>query len=267
MSPNEVVERFERIAPVFDATRRPLEAEAAVRLVAALRELGAEPLLEVGVGTGRVAAPLRDLGVDLLGIDASRAMLARARAKGLSALLRGDATGLPFRDGAFPATLFAHVLHLFSDPAPVLSEAARVSRRWVLALVGTTVPPPLVPDPNDEDVRAILVEVLRASGHEVPSRARPKIRERAVLAAHQPDRSFALADRLTERSFEDELRGFQLRGDRTTMDAPPELLAHALSEVRRRRGDRPIVMRESLTLVAWAPARFFPPAGPKTTVR
>jgi SAM-dependent methyltransferase len=37
--------------------------------------------LELGIGTGRVALPLRERGVDVHGIDASEAMVARLRAK------------------------------------------------------------------------------------------------------------------------------------------------------------------------------------------
>ncbi len=39
------------------------------------------PVLELGIGTGRVALPLAAAGVDVFGVDASPAMLARLRAK------------------------------------------------------------------------------------------------------------------------------------------------------------------------------------------
>jgi SAM-dependent methyltransferase len=42
---------------------------------------GPGPVLELGIGTGRVALPLRERGVDVHGIDASPAMVARLRAK------------------------------------------------------------------------------------------------------------------------------------------------------------------------------------------
>jgi SAM-dependent methyltransferase len=42
---------------------------------------GAGPVLELGVGTGRLALPLRQAGLAVHGIDASEAMLARLRAK------------------------------------------------------------------------------------------------------------------------------------------------------------------------------------------
>ncbi len=43
------------------------------------------PVLELGVGTGRIAVPTAQLGIDVVGIDTSEAMLSKARNK-LSAL-------------------------------------------------------------------------------------------------------------------------------------------------------------------------------------
>ena len=42
---------------------------------------GAEPVLELGIGTGRVALPLRARGIDVHGIDSSPEMVARLRSK------------------------------------------------------------------------------------------------------------------------------------------------------------------------------------------
>jgi SAM-dependent methyltransferase len=42
---------------------------------------GDGPALELGIGTGRIALPLRDRGVEVHGIDLSEAMVARLRAK------------------------------------------------------------------------------------------------------------------------------------------------------------------------------------------
>jgi trans-aconitate methyltransferase len=50
--------------------------------VSFLRELAAAgPALELGIGTGRVAVPLHREGVEVHGIDAAEAMLARLRTK------------------------------------------------------------------------------------------------------------------------------------------------------------------------------------------
>ncbi|GAA2371706.1 class I SAM-dependent methyltransferase [Streptomyces carpaticus] len=69
-------------ADVYDAWHAELDPTEAVRSLAALIEEGpAGPVLELAVGTGRVTIPLAATGVDLRGIDASEAMVARMRAK------------------------------------------------------------------------------------------------------------------------------------------------------------------------------------------
>jgi SAM-dependent methyltransferase len=50
--------------------------------VATIGELAAGgPVLELGIGTGRIALPLAEAGIDVHGIDASEAMVARLRSK------------------------------------------------------------------------------------------------------------------------------------------------------------------------------------------
>jgi SAM-dependent methyltransferase len=56
-----------------------LDPTAAVNFLSALA--GAGPVLELGIGSGRVALPLRATGVDVHGIDASEDMVALLRAK------------------------------------------------------------------------------------------------------------------------------------------------------------------------------------------
>jgi SAM-dependent methyltransferase len=57
----------------------PLDTEAAVAFLAELA--GSGPVLELAIGTGRVALPLAERGVDVRGIDASEEMVARLRSK------------------------------------------------------------------------------------------------------------------------------------------------------------------------------------------
>ena len=71
----------DRIAPVYDewVERLGLETDTAVELLAALA--GGGPVLELAIGTGRIALPLVERGVEVHGIDASEEMVARLRAK------------------------------------------------------------------------------------------------------------------------------------------------------------------------------------------
>jgi SAM-dependent methyltransferase len=85
-------------------------------IVPALAELaGAGPALELAIGTGRIALPLAETGIEVHGIDASEAMVERLRAKpGGQAIpvTRGDMAEVPV-EGRYPLiylvfnTLFA----------------------------------------------------------------------------------------------------------------------------------------------------------------
>ncbi|MBI3457973.1 MAG: class I SAM-dependent methyltransferase [Candidatus Rokubacteria bacterium] len=69
----------ERIADVYDQWPRvPKNVEATVEFLAT--RAGPGPVLELGIGTGRVALPLAERGL-FHGIDASPAMVAKLRAK------------------------------------------------------------------------------------------------------------------------------------------------------------------------------------------
>ncbi|WP_461017057.1 class I SAM-dependent DNA methyltransferase [Streptomyces daliensis] len=87
----------ESIAAAYDESSSDMfSAEAvdpAVDVLAALA--GDGPALEFGIGTGRIALPLAGRGVPVHGIDMSRAMLSRLRAKP-----GGDAIGVTVGDFA-----------------------------------------------------------------------------------------------------------------------------------------------------------------------
>ena len=73
----------EPVAATYDETSDAMFDPAVVGpAVAFLAELaGNGPALELGIGTGRIALPLAARGVEVHGIDLSRAMIARLRAK------------------------------------------------------------------------------------------------------------------------------------------------------------------------------------------
>ncbi len=70
----------ERIAEVYDELfHPPTRAEDTIEFLAALA--GGGPVLELAIGTGRIALPLAARGIEVHGIDASEAMVAKLRAK------------------------------------------------------------------------------------------------------------------------------------------------------------------------------------------
>lgn len=68
----------ERIADIYDSWYAAHD-ERCIDVLAELARGG--PALELGIGTGRIALPLRERGVSVHGIDASPAMVAKLRAK------------------------------------------------------------------------------------------------------------------------------------------------------------------------------------------
>ncbi len=131
----EVASRFDRISDVYDETREPLSGEAIDRAAAILRADGCSSILELGVGTGRIARPLQEKGFCLLGADFSKGMLAKARVKGVRNLVMADGNHLPLVDKVVDAAVMGHVLHLLQDPAETFGKLSRVTRREVVAFV------------------------------------------------------------------------------------------------------------------------------------
>jgi ubiquinone/menaquinone biosynthesis C-methylase UbiE len=125
---------FDKYASEWDTIRTLHVSEAQVE-AAMLDALGRGPfdlLLDLGAGTGRILelfAPFIRRG---LGFDASRDMLACARARFESAALThcqarlGDLFRLPLEDDAADAVILHQVLHFLEEPAKAVAEAGRV---------------------------------------------------------------------------------------------------------------------------------------------
>jgi SAM-dependent methyltransferase len=132
--------RFDTAADHYDRTRA-ISDEAMERtislLTSELRDRGR--VLEVGVGTGLLALRLHEAGIPVFGLDLSAPMLAKLveKAGGVPPLplVIGDATAMPFADGAFGAAYLRWVLHLIPDWRVALAEMARVVRPGGVLLV------------------------------------------------------------------------------------------------------------------------------------
>lgn len=101
---------------------------------AVLRELaqvGSGRVLDVGCGTGQLAARVRRelRGTRVVGCDFSAGMLDQARKRDRkTSWVRGDAGRLPFRRGRFDAVVSTEAFHWFPDPRRALREFRRVLR-------------------------------------------------------------------------------------------------------------------------------------------
>ncbi len=132
---------FDRAAGYYDATRgydRDVALAIGRGLAAAAQATAATRFLEIGVGTGRIALPLAELGYDVTGVDISLEMLARLHEKLAASAAGGrplrvrveeaDAHDLPFQDGDFDAAIAVHVFHLMADARRAVQELFRVLR-------------------------------------------------------------------------------------------------------------------------------------------
>jgi SAM-dependent methyltransferase len=115
----------ERFADVYDDWYGEVtDAEAcADRLAALAHGAGGGPVLELGVGSGRLALPLASRGLEVHGIDASPSMLERLRAKPGGSAVRttlGDMAELALTDPPPFAVVFVAFntfFNLVTEPA------------------------------------------------------------------------------------------------------------------------------------------------------
>jgi ubiquinone/menaquinone biosynthesis C-methylase UbiE len=117
------------VADAYDRTRAPVHEPVARDLVAALGQPMESGLLDVGTGTGVVAAAAQAAAwLPVVGLDRSLPMLVRARTRGVGHLLCGSAIDLPFADATFGAVVTQFALHTFPKLETALFDMLRVLR-------------------------------------------------------------------------------------------------------------------------------------------
>lgn len=146
---------FDPVADRYDDTRG-YPASVAGSIAMGLMRVGpvatGNSLLEIGIGTGRIALPLLREGVNVTGVDISPLMVERLRANlarqqaaeperpwGSLTLEMADMTALPFADDCFDAAVAVHVFHLVPEWRAALDEVLRVIRPEGALLVGQDV--------------------------------------------------------------------------------------------------------------------------------
>jgi len=116
------------------ANARWFSASDATSLASAiLTACGGGPLLDVGCGSGRLLAALRQHGVAVKGIDISPAAVALCNAQAPGSAMLGDALALPLADNSFDTVVCAGLPDLLDDAqlAILLGQLRRVARRSV----------------------------------------------------------------------------------------------------------------------------------------
>jgi ubiquinone/menaquinone biosynthesis C-methylase UbiE len=116
---------FGALAATYDELR-PADANwwELFELLVREADLLGKRVLDVGCGTGRVAAALAERGSRVWGVEPSREMAARARSRGVHVKV-ARAEQLPFKEGWFERAVLWLVAHLVDRPA-VFAELARV---------------------------------------------------------------------------------------------------------------------------------------------
>src|SRR6266542_788459 len=120
---------YDRIAGLYDPWSRSVTEDIAFYVAEGRKATGAAgtppgaPIVELGVGTGRIAVPTAEAGVPLIGVDSSGEMLGVCRARGDAAgvadlldLRLGDLRDPPVSERVSLVTCpFRTFLHLSND--------------------------------------------------------------------------------------------------------------------------------------------------------
>jgi ArsR family transcriptional regulator len=130
----DIADTWDQIRPAFE--HPDIQAGAVGALVP--RGLA---IVDIGTGTGALLPLLAATGARLTAVDASEAMLARARElcrrEGLDGVRfeRADIQELPFGDAVFDAAYGSMVLHHVPDPRRAIGEMVRVVKPGGLVVV------------------------------------------------------------------------------------------------------------------------------------
>lgn len=254
---------FNRAATFYDATRKlrdDIADQITNALLAEIRAAGADRVLEVGIGTGRMARPLMREGVQMVGVDISTEMMGQLFVQLTPEhtppeLLLSDATALPFRDGTFRAAMVVHVLHLVQSVEDTVAEVRRVLAPGGVLLHQTRRP--------DEDTNRMWIEhdkfwieVCRAHGHELVQRPTQERITQALTNSGATASVMELARSEDESSVEIELDNLRGRQHSWMWLIPDEIITDSMGEFeawlrKRAAPDGTFMDRAAYVIEAW----------------
>nr|MDO8132947.1 class I SAM-dependent methyltransferase [Candidatus Njordarchaeum guaymaensis] len=211
---------FDRAAEYYDRTRSfPLNVMEKAAQVLEDELKHCMLILDVGVGTGRFAEPLQNLGFEVVGIDISGKMLKKAIGKKVKNLMFADARSLPFPDLTFDASMSVHALHLIVDWRTALREVVRVTR---IALFSVLVEGPET-SPGD-----IYKELMKKYGY---SYRHPGLGEWDLKKLIKPTQSKFIAS--FDASIDEDLVALKEKAFSSQWNAPQDIHERAMKELEK----------------------------------
>jgi len=238
---------FDRVAGIYDATRwSGVPIEIMRKLLTTMKEVfaGCRTILDIGTGTGRFAEYFNDAGFNVVGIDVSLSMMAKARERKLRNLVQADAHRLPFRDATFDGALMIHVLHLVHDWVQVVHEVGRVTRKVIVAEVEGG---------EGFNPRSRYLELRREMGH-------PLVRfndgEAGLRRLVRPAIVKLVGDYLRDVDVHEEIDSFDRRKSSVSWDVPAEVNDRIIQRLHSENPEKTIRRREIVEVVGWDPKRL-----------
>ena len=228
---------FDRAAEFYDRTRKyPPEisaqiADSVVRLVPTQARL-----LEVGIGTGRIAKPLMARGLIVAGVDLSRPMMEKLVATmppGSPAPLiaQANAAYLPLKERVFEAVLAVHVFHLIAEWRQALEEIQRVLRPGGILLAGHDGHEPDSPHRRLRERWSTIVQANTRNNEQPGVRDFDELFRILRNSGAEMDEIIA-AEWVMEFSLESYLNSLEKGIYSSTWRVPPEVLPQCVSELR-----------------------------------
>ena len=238
---------FDKVAGIYDATRwSGVPPEIMKKLLDTMKETFASSrtILDVGMGTGRFAQYLVDSGLNVVGIDVSLAMMAKAREKRLRNLVQADAHHLPFQDMVFDGALMIHVLHLVRDWVQVVGEVGRVTRKVIVAEVegGEGFSP-----------RSRYLELRREMGYPLDRFNDGEVGLRRLVP---PLNVKLVADYWTDVDVHEEIDSFDRRKSSVSWGIPAEINNRIIQRLHSENSEKRVRRREIVEVVGWDPAQL-----------
>src|SRR3989442_1362016 len=238
---------FDKVAGIYDATRwSGLPPEILKKLLGAMKETlaGCRTILDVGIGTGRFAEYLNDSGFNVVGIDVSLSMMAKAREKQLQNLVQADAHHLPFRDQSFDGAIMIHILHLVRNWAEVVGEVGRVTRNVIVADIegGEGFSP-----------RSRYVELRQEMGYPLD---RFNDGEAGLRRVVPPAIVKLVGDYWTDVDVHEEIDSFDRRKSSVSWGLPSEVNNRIIQRIHAENQTKIVHRRDIVEVVGWDPAQL-----------